>query len=127
MKLTLPPLSESQLKIMNAVWDLGECSVADVLRQLQGRRPITRNTVHTVMSRLEEKGWLRRRSEGARFFYWATVSRQRAQRRYVDRVVDAVFDGSAEGLVVALLQGRTLSRAEAARIRRIIHEAEEKP
>ncbi len=126
MKQTLPPLSESQLEIMNVVWDLGECTVADVLNQLQERRAISRNTVHTMMSRLDDKRWLNHRDEGAKFVYWASVPRQQVQRQYVDRVVNAVFDGSAEGMVLALLQNRTLSREEASRIRRMIHEAEER-
>jgi predicted transcriptional regulator len=122
----LPPLSESQLEIMNVVWDLGECTVADVLNQLQQRRTITRNTVHTMMSRLADKGWLKHRDEGAKFVYWASVPREQVQQQYVDRVVNAVFDGSAEGLVLALLQDRTLSREQASRIRRMIREAEER-
>lgn len=126
MKQSLPPLSESQLEIMNVVWDLGECTVADVLNQLQERRTISRNTVHTMMSRLDDKGWLNHRDEGAKFVYWASVPRQQVQRQYVDRVVKAVFDGSAEGMVLALLQNRTLSREEASRIRRMIREAEER-
>ena len=126
MKPTLPPLSESQLEIMNVVWDLGECIVADVLSRLQQRRTITRNTVHTMMSRLADKGWLKHRNEGTKFVYWASVPRQHVQQQYVDRVVNAVFDGSTEGMVLALLQDRTLSREEASRIRRMIREAEER-
>jgi predicted transcriptional regulator len=107
MKQTLPPLSESQLEIMQ-------------------RRPITRNTVHTMMSRLDDKGWLNHRDERTKFVYWASVPREQVQRQYVDRVVNVVFDGSAEGLVLALLQNRTLSRQEASRIRRMIQEAEKR-
>ena len=126
MKPSLPPLSESQLEIMNVVWDLGQCTVADVLAQLRQRRPIARNTVHTVMTRLEDKGRLDHRDERTKFVYRTSLPREQVQRQCVDKVIDTVFDGSAEGLVLALLQDRTLSRAEANRIRRMIQEAEKR-
>ena len=126
MARVLPPLSESQLEIMNVVWDFGECTVADVLEHLRQRRPITRNTVQTMMSRLDDKGWLNHRDEGTKFVYSASVRRERVQRQLVDQVVNTAFDGSAEGLVLALRQNRTLTRAEAMRIRRMIQEAEER-
>ena len=55
----LPPLSEAQLEIMNGVWDHGEVTVAEVGKVLAGRRSVARNTVQTVLTRLEDKGWLR--------------------------------------------------------------------
>ena len=60
----LPPLSEAQLEIMNVVWDRGEVTVAQVWKILSTRRKVARNTVQTMLARLEEKGWLRCDSEG---------------------------------------------------------------
>lgn len=122
----LPALSESQHEILNVVWDRGECSVADVWKILNERRGITRNTVHTLMVRLEEKGWLRHRDgDGGSggFVYSATVSREETQQRCVQRMIETVFDGSAEGLVLTLLNRGTVSKAEAERIRKLIAEA----
>ena len=118
-------LSEAQLEIMNIVWERNECTVADVLKDLQQRRSVTRNTIQTMMSRLDDKGWLKHRDDGGTFVYSARVPRETAQRQCIDQVMKTVFDGSAEGLVLALLQNRKLSRTEAARIRRMIKEAEE--
>jgi predicted transcriptional regulator len=81
--------------------------------------------VQTQLSRLVEKGWLKHRTEGKAFFYRATVRREEAQSRVLQRLVEAVFGGSAEGLVMTLLDGRRLSRAEADRIRAMIERAEE--
>ncbi|RPH40896.1 MAG: MarR family transcriptional regulator, partial [Planctomycetota bacterium] len=52
------PLSERQLEIMNIVWQRKEATVADVWDALTRRSKIARNTVLTLMQRLEEKGWL---------------------------------------------------------------------
>ncbi len=119
----LPTLSETQLEIMNVVWDREKCSVADVWKILNDRRGVTRNTVHTLIVRLEEKGWLVHREEGNAFLYAATVSREEAQQRCVQRIIETVFDGSAEGLVLTLLNGDMVSKTEAERIRGMIAQA----
>ena len=59
----LPPLSEVQHEVMSVVWELGRCSASDVWKVLEERRGVSRNTVHTLMVRLEEKGWLTRDAE----------------------------------------------------------------
>jgi len=120
----LPTLSEVQLELMNVIWELGECSVADVWKVLNDRRGVARNTVHTLIVRLEEKGWLQRRDdddEGIR--YSPTVSQQSTQQRCVRQLIDTVFDGSPEGLVLTLLNDGTVSKDEANRIRKLIAKA----
>lgn len=119
-------LSDAQLEIMNVVWDREECSVADVWQALQERRTLARNTVQTTMVRLEARGWLTHRDDEGTFIYRATVSRDEAQRQSVQQMLDTVFRGSTEGLVLTLLENQSLSKAEAARIRKMIREAEER-
>ncbi len=119
----LPPLSNAQLEIMNVVWDLGEVSVGDVLDILSKQRCITRNTVQTVMTRLSEKGWLKHRKQGRAFLFKASVARDSTLRVLVDRLVETAFRGSAEGLVLAMLEGRGLSDKEAVCIRKLISDA----
>ncbi len=120
-----PPLSEAQLEIMSVVWQQQPCTVADVLKTLRARRPLTRNTVHTTMSRLVDKGWLTAEARDGAFVYRAAVEREIAQQSCLEQLMHTVFDGSAEGLLASLLQGQKLSKAEANRIRRMIRQAEE--
>jgi BlaI family transcriptional regulator, penicillinase repressor len=119
----LPPLSEAQLEVMNAIWAGSECSVGDVWKILHERRGVSRNTVHTLIVRLAEKGWLQQRRERGRILYRATVSREHTQQRTVKKMVDTLFHGSAEGLVLALLSSDALSKSEADRIRQLIADA----
>ena len=63
---------------------------------------------------------------GGAFVYSAAVPRERAQQRSVERMLDTVFRGSAEGLVLTLLQSRGLSKDEAARIQQMIRKAEDR-
>jgi predicted transcriptional regulator len=122
----LPALSEAQLAIMNAVWDGGEVTVTDVWNVLARRRPVARNTVLTLMDRLEKKGWLRRRVDGQAHYYTAAAPRAATLGRVVHRLVDAAFAGSADALVLALLEGRGVSAEEARRIRKLIDRAQGK-
>jgi predicted transcriptional regulator len=119
----LPALSEAQLEIMHVVWEGGEVTVTDVWNVLAGRRAVARNTVLTLMDRLEKKGWLRRRADGQTHYYSAAAPREDTLRQVVGRLVDAAFAGSAEGLVLALLEGRGVSDEEARRIRKLIDDA----
>jgi BlaI family transcriptional regulator, penicillinase repressor len=119
----LPSLSEAQFEIMHVVWNGGEVTVTDVWDALKENRNVARNTILTMMDRLEGKGWLKRRMEGATHYYSATVPRAATLGNMVRRLVDGAFAGSAEDLVLALLEGRGVSEQEALRIRRMIDEA----
>src|SRR5215470_16962709 len=119
----LPALSEAQLEIMHAVWDGGEVTVTDVWNVLARRRPVARNTILTLIDRLEKKGWLKRRADGQTHYYTAAVPRAATLGQVVHRLIDAAFAGSADALVLALLEGRGVSAEEARRIRKLIEKA----
>lgn len=112
--------SDAQWEVLNCVWDRGEATVSEIWGDVSQRRPVARNTVLTLVSRLEEKGWLRRRSEGSALRYRAVVPRSIGLRRLARRLVDTAFRGSAEGLIMTLLEGGDLSPAEAERIRAML-------
>ena len=122
----LPPLSEAQMEIMSIVWNRGEATVADVWKALGSRRKVARSTVLTMLMRLQEKGWLSCDEEGHAFRYRAAVPREATLSGMVRRLVDTAFGGSAEGLVMALLHDRGVSKEEAKRIKKMIDRAEDK-
>lgn len=118
------PLTEAQREIMEIVWRQGEVTVSEVRDALAERRELARNTVQTMIVRLEEKGWLKHRSAGRTFIYSANRPRANVLGAKVAQMVDRLFAGSAEELVTALLEYRGLSSEEAERIRIMIEEAE---
>jgi BlaI family transcriptional regulator, penicillinase repressor len=119
----LPPLSEAQLEILHVIWKRGEATVGDVWTELSQRRPIARNTVQTMIVRLEDKGWLKHRAEGHTFLYRATQPAHAVRRKMTRRLVETLFHGSTEGLLLALLEKESLSPEEAERIRAAIDQA----
>ncbi len=123
-KPELPPLSEAQLEIINIIWERGTATVGQIWKILAKNRSLSRNTISTMVARLEEKGWLRHRVIGGTFLYSATHPRAKVLSRMVHRLVDVAFQGSAEGLVLALLEGGRLSAEEVERIKARLEEAE---
>jgi predicted transcriptional regulator len=122
----LSPLSGAQIEIMNLVWARGETTVTEIWKALQQTRPVARTTVLTVMDRLEKKGWLKRRLAEQQHLYSAARSRETTLGGMVERLVATAFAGSAEDLVVALLDGRGVTKDEAKRIRTLIEKARRK-
>jgi BlaI family transcriptional regulator, penicillinase repressor len=118
-----PLPSDAQWEVLNILWDRGESTVGEVWQEFSARRSVARNTVLTLIARLEEKGWLRRRTEGGVLRYSVTVPQQTALRQMARRLVDTAFAGSAEGLVMALLDDADLSEGEAGRIRAMLEKA----
>jgi len=121
-KRSEPPVlpSDAQVEVLNIIWDRGEATVGEVWQAISAQRPVARNTVLTLVSRLEEKGWLRRHEEGNVLRYSAVVPKQTALRQIALRLVDTAFGGSTEGLIMALVGGGELSEVEAQRIRAML-------
>jgi BlaI family transcriptional regulator, penicillinase repressor len=114
------PPSDAQVEVLNVLWELGDATVGEVWQAISARRRVARNTVLTLVTRLEEKGWLRRHAEGNVLRYSAAVPKQTALRQFAQRLVETAFGGSTEGLIMALLGGGELSEVEAQRIRAML-------
>lgn len=120
----LPALSENQLEIMDVVWTRGEATLGDIWGELSQVRPVAKNTIQTLLTRLVDKGWLTYRAEGKIFHYAASRPRESTLSNVVRKLVDTAFRGSTEGLMMALFDGRELTKEEADRIRELIEKAE---
>ena len=118
-------LTPAQLEIMNLFWEQGELGVAQVWKLLSARRKVARNTVQTMLTRLVERGWLLARPEGKAFCFRASRPRKSTLRRMVSQLLDTAFNGSASGMVMALLEARRLSADEAQHIRTLIDRSQE--
>jgi len=116
-------LTPAQREIMEIVWASGEASVADVRKAIGANRNVARNTVQTMMGRLEERGWLTHRQDGRTFMYRAATPREESVGRKVREVVETLCGGSPETLVAALLNYRGLRPGELERIRKMLEEA----
>lgn len=120
------PLTTAQREIMEVVWDNDEVTVSQVREELARKREVARNTIQTMIVRLEERGWLKHREEGRTFWYSANRPRAASLGAKVVQMIDRLFAGSPEEMVTALMEYRGLSPEEADRIRSMIDAADYK-
>jgi BlaI family transcriptional regulator, penicillinase repressor len=126
MRLPEEPLSPAQQEIMEIIWEKGEVAAIEVRQFLANGRELARETVRTLLERMEDKGWLKHRVVGRTFFYSAAVPREATAGQKVIELIDTVCGGSPERLMTALLAYRGLSAEEAARIEALIQQAKNK-
>jgi predicted transcriptional regulator len=110
------------LEILDAVWARGAegATVAEIWQELSARRPVARTTVLTMVTRLEQRGWLVR-TEGTRGHrYSAACDKAEATGQVCAQFVDEVFDGSATELLRSLLGSGRITRAEVRRLREML-------
>lgn len=90
-----PPL---ELECLKTLWGIGEGTVHQVRKAMEGERSLAYTTVMTVLDRLEKRGGVTRRKQGRSFVYAPKLSRDELRKFAVKEVVDGLFDGSTEAL-----------------------------
>jgi predicted transcriptional regulator len=120
------PLSRAQREVMEIIWDRDEVGVLEVTEIINLERAVARNTVRTLMERMQEKGWLSRRAQGRSYLYSPTVPREESLGQRVMDMVDKACGGNPDKLMMALLQYRGLSDDESTRIRKLLDAARRK-
>ena len=112
MRKPSPTLTPQELEIMKAVWGRGEATVRDVYEDLLAARKVAYTTVMTMMNVLERKGHLRKKAVGRSFLYRPTRPQQQVVGSMVRDFVKRVFGGSAQPLLVHLVDEHDLSPEE---------------
>ena len=108
---------------MKVVWARRSATVRDVYEELRARRRIAYTTVMTMMNILERKGHLKKRAEGRSFVYQPARPKRQVVGAMVREFLDRVFGGSAEPLLVQLVQDRRLTERDLADLARRIRKA----
>jgi predicted transcriptional regulator len=117
-----PVLTAQELEIMKIVWRTGASTVRGVYEDLLERRKIAYTTVMTMMNILEQKGYLKKTQKDRAYVYQATRPQKQVIRGMVREFVDRVFNGSAEPLLLHLVEDRRLSENDLDEIRRLMRE-----
>lgn len=122
---SLMPLTPLELEIMDALWDRGPLSVQDVQRLLPGEPSLAYTTVQTMLNVLHRKGKVKRELKGKAFEYQATVSREKVTSQVLREVMNRLFGGSAESLVMSLVKDRHLTPERLAKLTALIEHSGE--
>ena len=103
-----------ELKIMQVLWRMGPCQVQAVQEELEGGLAYT--TVQTMLNVLHKKGRVTRRLRGRAYEYRAAVSEEKTLGKAVADLVDRMFGGSPEELVMSLVKSRQLDAGRLAKL-----------
>lgn len=116
-------LGRRERQIMDALYQLGEGSVAEVLSRLPD--PPSYSAVRTMIRHLEGKGYVRHRRSGTKYVYRPTQSHESASRTAIGHLLETFFGGSASDAVAALLDvsSHRLGEDDYRRLRELIEQA----
>jgi len=110
---TLTPL---ELEIMQVLWKTGPANVQSVQAALTGGPPLAYTTVQTMLNVLHRKGKVKRKLNGRAFEYAPTVTREKAASHAVHEMIERLFGGSVDGLLMSLIKTRQLDAKKIAEL-----------
>ncbi len=116
----LSSLTDLEIDIMNVVWRLGRATVRQIVESLRNQRPLAYTTVQTVLSILTQKGVVRYTREGRAFVYTAIVKPEGVRQETIRAVVDKLFAGSPQSLVMHLIETDALTAEETESLRNLL-------
>jgi predicted transcriptional regulator len=106
-------LGAAELEVLRVLWDSGPCTVRDVLTILHDAgRNIAYTTAQTLLTRLEQKQFVRSDKSGLAHVFRAKVSRERVTRSRLKTLLNQLYDGAAGPLVLQLVRTERLQRDE---------------
>jgi predicted transcriptional regulator len=112
--------TDGELEILRVLWDHGPLALSEVCEALRRQRDVATTTVATMLRVMLDKRLIKRKP-AARGHQWsAAVSQSAAAKTMIGKLVDGVFDGSAQRLVAHLVEAGQLSPKELAELRDII-------
>lgn len=120
---TAGSLSRRERQIMDILYQRGKASASDVRESMEAAPGYS--AVRAMLRVLEEKGHIKHQAEGLKYVYVPVVARDKAKRSAVKHVMETFFNGSAEQIVAALLDGSStrLTREELDRMSEMIEQA----
>jgi BlaI family transcriptional regulator, penicillinase repressor len=111
-------LTPLELEIMKVLWETGPANVQTVQRRLE--RELAYTTVQTMLNVLHRKGKAKRTLKDKAYFYRPAVSRREVIGKAVGDLIDRMFGGSVEGLVMSMVETRHLTPEKLSRLQELI-------
>jgi predicted transcriptional regulator len=116
-----PHLTPLELEIMHVLWNEGASNVQAVQQHLE--RELAYTTVQTMLNILHRKGKVKRTLKDRAYFYSPVVSRSHVVGNHLSDLVERLFGGSAESLVMSLVETKHLTPKKLARLQKLIEES----
>jgi predicted transcriptional regulator len=113
-------LTRLELEIMKALWEGGPASVQEVQQRVGADRPLAYTTVQTMLNILVRKGRAKRTLVERSYRYRAAISREKAAGNTLRDIVERMFGGSAEALVMSLVETSQLTPETLRRLHELV-------
>src|ERR1041385_5544601 len=117
-------LTPLELEVMDVLWETGPANVQTV--QAGMKRKLAYTTVQTMLNILHKKKKVNRTLKERAYFYRPTVSRGQVVKNSVNEIIEKMFGGSAEDLVMNLVETKHITPEKLAKLHVMITEHEEK-
>jgi len=117
-------LTRLELQMMQVLWENGPSTVQMVQENLSGER-LAYTTVQTMLNILQRKGKVKRKLLGKAYEYRPVLSRDKALREAASDMLDRVFGGSVETLLMSLVKSNQLDADKLARVQKLIESQEQ--
>jgi predicted transcriptional regulator len=114
-------LTPVELEIMSALWETGPANVQAIQERLP--RELAYTTVQTMLNILHRKGKVKRALKNRAYFYKAVVSREQVISHTIGGLLDRLFGGSVESLVMSLLETKHLTPQKLAQLQKAISDS----
>ena len=112
--------TELELEMLKIIWRDGPSTVRQMQDALASTRKLAVTSVLTIMNIMVDKGYLSRKKEGPAHVYRPRISEKTTSRKMLKDLVNRVFDGSTEAVMVNLLESADLNQTEIRKLRRLL-------
>jgi len=113
-------LSNLEHLVMDVLWERGSATSEDVRTALAKRHFMKESTARTILSRLEDKGYVRHRLEGRTNVYVGIQQPANVAAKAVRQIIDRLCDGSVEQLLVGMVDNEVIDKKDLANLARKI-------
>ena len=116
-------LSEGEWKLMNRLWEASPRTIMELTASLREETGWSKNTVITMLARLEAKGAVRYEEGGRAKRYFPAVAREDAAAAETESFLSRVYGGSLGLMVSNLVESHQLTEADIAELSAILEKA----
>jgi predicted transcriptional regulator len=117
---TIKP-TESELEILQVLWEKDKASVREVHEELQVSKDVGYTTTLKLMQIMHEKGLVKRDDSFKTHIYQASVSKEKTQKHLLGKMINNLFGGSPAELVLQALGNHKASPAELEEIQLLLN------
>lgn len=121
-----PKISDAEWTVMKVLWERGNSTLAEVVKDLEGRLHWKPRTVQSLIRRLTDKGALAVETSGREFRYSPAVDQDQCQHEESRSFLDRVFNGRLTPFVAGMMERDDVTKDDLAALREMLNQAEKK-